>query len=47
MTHSAPTGPARIVGAAGEQDVDWGTFSWLTFIAGVCRGELLGPTWDL
>jgi integrase len=33
---------ARIVSAAWEQDTDWGTFVWLTFITGARRGELLG-----
>jgi integrase len=37
---------ARIVGAAWEQDVEWGTFVWLTFITGARRGELLGLAWE-
>jgi integrase len=36
---------ARIVSAAWEQDGDWGTFVWLTFITGARRGELLGLAW--
>ncbi|MGH3533502.1 MAG: tyrosine-type recombinase/integrase [Pseudonocardiaceae bacterium] len=36
---------ARIVGAAWEQDADWGTFVWLTFVTGARRGELLGLAW--
>lgn len=30
---------ARIVSAAWEQDADWGTFVWLTFITGARRGD--------
>jgi len=37
---------ARIVSAAWEQDADWGTFVWLTFITGARRGELLGLAWE-
>ncbi len=37
---------ARIVSAAWEQDADWGTFVWLTFISGARRGELLGLAWE-
>jgi integrase len=37
---------ARIVSAAWEQDVEWGTFVWLTFITGARRGELLGLAWE-
>jgi integrase len=37
---------ARIVSAAWEQDTDWGTFVWLTFITGARRGELLGLAWE-
>jgi integrase len=37
---------ARIVSAAWEQDVEWGTFVWLTFITGGRRGELLGLAWE-
>ena len=37
---------ARIVSAAWEQDVDWGTFIWLAFITGARRGELLGLAWE-
>ncbi len=32
--------------AAWEQDADWGTFVWLTFITGARRGELLGLAWE-
>jgi integrase len=34
------------VSAAWEQDVEWGTFVWLTFITGGRRGELLGLAWE-
>ena len=49
--HPQPSPPsteeaARIVSAAWEQDADWGTFVWLTFITGARRGELLGLTWE-
>ncbi len=37
---------ARIVSAAWEQDADWGTFVWLTFVTGARRGELLGLAWE-
>jgi integrase len=37
---------ARIVSAAWEQDADWGTLIWLTFITGDRRGELLGLAWE-
>jgi integrase len=37
---------ARIVSAVWEQDADWGTFVWLTFITGARRGELLGLGWE-
>lgn len=37
---------ARIVSTAWEQDADWGTFVWLTFITGARRGELLGLAWE-
>jgi integrase len=37
---------ARIVSAAWEQDAEWGTFVWLTFITGARRGELLGLAWE-
>jgi integrase len=32
---------AKIANAAWEQDADWGTFVWLTFITGARRGELV------
>lgn len=31
---------------AWEQDYEWGTFVWLTFVTGVRRGELLGLAWE-
>jgi len=37
---------ARVVNAAWEQDADWGTFVWLTFVTGARRGELLGLAWQ-
>jgi integrase len=37
---------ARIVSAAWEQDIDWGTFVWLTFVTGARRGEMLGLAWE-
>ncbi|MBI1758603.1 MAG: hypothetical protein HYR62_05185 [Actinobacteria bacterium] len=36
---------ARIVGAAWEQDDDWGTFVWLAMVTGMRRGELLALHW--
>jgi len=36
---------ARIAAAAWEQDEDWGTFVWLTFVTGARRGELVGLQW--
>lgn len=32
--------------AAWEQDAEWGTFVWLTFITGARRGELVGLAWE-
>jgi integrase len=36
---------SRIVAAAWEQDEDWGTFVWLTFVTGARRGELIALRW--
>jgi integrase len=36
---------AAITAAAWEQDEDWGTFVWLTFVTGARRGELVGLRW--
>jgi integrase len=37
---------AKIANAAWEQDADWGTFVWLTFVTGARRGELVGLAWE-
>jgi integrase len=37
---------AKIANAAWEQDSDWGTFVWLTFITGARRGELVALAWE-
>ena len=37
---------AKILNAAWAEDVDWGTFVWLTFITGARRGELCALTWE-
>ncbi|MGH3935750.1 MAG: tyrosine-type recombinase/integrase, partial [Pseudonocardiaceae bacterium] len=42
----SPEEAARIANAAWEQDEDWGTFVWLTFITGARRGELVGLAWE-
>lgn len=36
---------ARIVAAAWEQDVDWGTLVWLVMVTGMRRGELAALRW--
>jgi integrase len=37
---------AKIANAAWEQDADWGTFVWLTFVTGARRGELVALAWE-
>jgi integrase len=37
---------AKIANAAWEQDADWGTFVWLTFVTGARRSELVGLAWE-
>ncbi|WP_211210873.1 site-specific integrase [Sporichthya polymorpha] len=37
---------ARILAAAWEVDVDWGTLVWLVMVTGLRRGELLALKWS-